>query len=357
MVNLLKKLTDGVPYQERLLFTKHLDTMIRSGIPIDEALETLEDQVNSKSFKKVIKKIISDVKNGQSLTKSFKKHPVVFDDFYVSLIEVGEESGTLEDNLGFLSKQLAKDYSLRKKIIGALFYPALVMGATAGLGIFVSIIILPQLVKFFKSFNVDLPPATKALLFIAETFQNYGFAILFLLVAFLVAFFIFTQMKKTKAIWHAIVIRIPLFGKLLSYGQISRFARNFGTLIQSGVPVTRSLEITANTLSNLKFKNDLFEILSQLNKGKKIGSSMENKKYFEFPSIVTKMISVGEKSGKLDESLIYLGTFYEDEIDDISKNLTTIIEPVLLIVIAIVVGFVALAIISPIYELTGSIRK
>lgn len=357
MSNLIKNVLQGVPYQEKLLFTKHLDTMIRSGIPIDEALETLESLVKSQTFKKAIKKIISDVKNGQSLTKSFKKYPNIFDDFYISLIEVGEEAGTLEDNLGFLSKQLAKDYSLRKKITGALFYPALVMSATGGLGIFVSIVILPKLVEFFKSFSVDLPLPTKVLLVIAETFSNYGILILIGIGMMVFLFILFTQNKATRHIWHAMLLRIPIFGKLIVYGQISRFARNFGTLIQSGVPISRSLEITANTLSNLKFQNDLLEVLEKLNKGKEIGLSLDNKKYYEFPSIVTKMISVGEKSGKLDESLIYLGTFYEDEIDDISKNLTTIIEPVLLIVIAVVVGFMALAIISPIYELTGSIRK
>jgi len=143
----------------------------------------------------------------------------------------------------------------------------------------------------------------------------------------------------------------------LSYGQLARFSRNFGVLLKSGVPVTKSLETTAETMSNLKFKNDLLEIGKQLLKGKNISEAMKDKKFAEFSGIVTKMVGVGEKTGKLDETLLYLGDFYEAEIDDLSKNLTNTLEPILLIVIGLAVGFVALAIITPIYELTGSIRR
>lgn len=357
MKNTIEKLISGISYQEKLLFTKHLDTMIKAGIPIDEALVTLVDQAKSKAFKKVIEKVLKDVENGQSLSKSLGKHPNAFNEFYISLIEVGEESGTLESNLDFLAKQMTKDYSLRKKIKGALFYPALVITATIVLGTFISFFILPKLVDFFDSFDVELPPTTKVLMYIAYVMKNYGLIIMSSLAGLIVLMIVLVRLRPVKYLWHKMMIKLPLFGKLIAYGQISRFSRNLGTLIQSGVPVTRSMEITANTLSNLKFKNDLFEVTKSLTKGKNIGKTLENKKFSEYPPIVSKMISIGEKTGKLDETLLYLGDFYEDEIDDMSKNLTTIIEPVLLIVIAAAVGFVALAIISPIYELTGSIRN
>jgi type IV pilus assembly protein PilC len=252
---------------------------------------------------------------------------------------------------------MTKDYSLRKKIRGALFYPGLVITATASLGTFISFYILPQLVDFFESFDVELPPTTKVLMFIAFVMKHYGVLIFVAIVGFIITLGLLTRIKSFRFLWHKMMIRLPLFGHLLAYGQISRFARNFGTLIQSGVPITRSIEITANTLSNLKFKNDLLEVAKSLNRGKNIGKTLENKRYSEYPPIVSKMITIGEKTGKLDEALLYLGNFYEDEIDDMSKNLSTIIEPVLLIAIAVAVGFVALAIISPIYELTGSIRN
>jgi len=349
--------TSGPTFQEKLLFTKHLDTMIKSGIPIDEALVTLMEQTKTKSFKAVIKKIVADIENGQSLSKALKKHNKIFNEFYTSLIEVGEESGTLEKNLDFLAKQMAKDYSLRKKILSALFYPALVLSATFVLGAFISFFILPRLVEFFESFDVELPPITKLLLFIASFMKNYGLYTFAVMLLFIISIVLLIRVEKIRIIWHGLIIRVPLFGRLISYGQLSRFSRNLGTLIQSGVPINRSMEITANTLSNLKFRYDLLQIAKSLSKGKNIGQTMEKKIYSEYPPIVSKMISIGEKTGKLDESLLYLGNFYEDEIDDVSKNLTTVIEPILLIFIALAVGFVALAIISPIYELTGSIRK
>lgn len=346
-----------VSFLDKLLFTKHLAVMIKAGIPITEALATLVDQTKSQAFKKVLSGVLSDVENGQSLAKSLEKFPKVFDEFYVSLVEIGEESGTLEGNLEFLSLQLAKDYSLRKKIQGAMLYPGLVFTATFIMGGFIALFVLPKLVDFFSAFEIKLPITTRILLFFANTMKNYGVFIFGGLVLFMFVSSLVLSLPKVKPWWHRVILKFPLFGEMLAYGQLARFARNLGTLIKSGVPVTKSLETTADTLSNLKFKNDLNEINEYLTKGKNIGDALDSKKYAEFPPLVSKMISVGEKTGKLEETLLYLGDFYEDEIDNISKNLTTILEPVLLIAIGLIVGFVALAIISPIYELTGSIRR
>lgn len=352
-VSILKR----VSFQEKLLFTKHLDTMIKAGIPIAEALETLVDQAKSPYFKKTIKSILNSVENGQSLAKSLKKHPKAFDQFYVSLVSVGEESGTLEENLGFLAKQLSKDFRLRKKIQGALIYPALVMSASIILGAFVSFFILPKLVEFFSSFEVELPLSTKILLFIANLMKNYGVVIFIALVVFVVVVRVVTRMSIVRPKWHGVILRLPIIGKMLLYGQLSRFSRNLGTLITSGVPISRSLQITVDTLSNLRFKEDLNYVAKDLLKGKNIGDTLIKKDFFEYPPIVSRMISIGEKTGKLDETLLYLSDFYEDEVDDMSKNMSTVLEPILLVGIALAVGFLALAIISPIYELTGSIHN
>lgn len=346
-----------VSFQEKLLFTKHLDTMIKAGVPIAEALSTLSDQAKSKQFKKVLSSILTDVENGQSLASSLKKHKSVFDDFYTSLVEIGEESGTMEENLSFLSKQLAKDFALRKKIQSAMIYPAIVLLATGIMGSFIGFFVLPKLVDFFESFEIDLPLPTRILLFIARAFKDYGLFIAFLVIFSIILFRFLLTLPKVKSVWHVLIIRLPMIGKLIAFGQLARFSRNFGTLIKSGVPVSKSLTITSNTLSNLKFKKDLEMVTESLNKGKNIGESLSKKEYFEYPPLVSKMIAIGEKTGKLDETLLYLSDFYEEEVDNLSKNLSTIVEPILLIGIGLIVGFVALSIISPIYELTGSIRR
>ena len=356
-MNLSISISNRVSYTEKLLFTKHLDTMVKAGIPIDEALETIYEQTKSPYFKQVLKSLMNDTANGQSLAKSFRKFPKVFDQFFISMISVGEESGRLEENLDFLSKQLAKDNSLRKKVRGALLYPAIVLSATLVMGTFIAFFVLPRLVEFFESFDIELPLPTKILLFVANAFKDYGIYIIATIITFSFLFRFLVTKTRLKKTWHRMIIKIPIFGNLIMYSQIARFARNFGTLIKSGVPISKSLDITADTLSNIKFKADLEEIGRELTKGKSVGNMMKKNNYSEYPPIVSRMIMVGEKTGKLEETLLYLSEYYEDEVDDISKNLSTILEPVLLLVIGLVVGFVAISIVSPIYELTGSIRK
>jgi len=346
-----------ISFQDKILFTKHFSTMYKSGIPLPEIISTLISQTKNVEFKKVLAFVLKEIENGQSLSKALSHFPKIFDQFYLSLIQISEESGTLEGNLDFLAVQMSKDYSLRKKVKAALLYPGIILAAMLILGTFLSIFILPQLVDFFESFDIELPVTTRILLFVAKLMQKQGILIFILFFALFFLLKLLVRIPKIKFMWHMVLIRMPVIGILVSYSQTARFARNFGTLVKSGVPIVKSIEITSDTLSNLKFKYDLSEIAKSLSKGKMIGMAMENGKYWEYPPIVSKMISVGEKSGKLDEVLLYLSDFYDDEIDDLSKNLSTVLEPILLVVMGIAVGFVALSIITPIYELTGSIRK
>ena len=333
-----------VSHLDRLLFTKHLATMIKAGIPIAEALASLVDQTKSPAFKKVLSVVLADIQNGQALAKSLGKHPKAFDQFYLSLIQIGEEAGTLEQNLEFLAKQLSKDYTLRKKIQGAMLYPGLVFGTTAIMGGFISLFVLPKLVDFFEAFEIELPLATKILLFAANTMKDYGILIFAGLALLWFLGYLLVHSRKIKPWWHRLILRFPLFGPLLAYGQLAHFSRNLGTLLKSGVPVTRSLEVTAQTLNNLAFQNGLLFVQQEVQKGKAMGDTLTSgkKQLVVFPVLVAKMIGVGEKTGKLEETLLYLADFYEDDIDNITKNLTTILEPVLLVVIGLVVGFVAL---------------
>lgn len=350
-------LLNRVSFLEKLIFTKHLATMAKTGISLVEAFETLAQQTGSKKFRNILLSVMKDIENGQPLAKSLGKFPHVFDQFYLSLIEVGEESGTLEKNLEFLAKQMSKDYALRKKIQTAMLHPGLVLSTAVIMGGFISLFILPKLTNFFEAFEVELPLPTRILLLFAQIMKNYGFIIAGCLIG--VSFLIYFLIKNSplKFFWHRFVLKVPLFGELLAFGQLARFSRNLGTLIKSGVPITKSLETTAKTLTNLKFKIDLLLINQTLAKGRNIADAIEKGDFAEFPPLVTKMISVGERTGKLEETLLYLADFYEDEIDNISKNLTTILEPILLIGVGLVVAFVALAIITPIYELTGSIHR
>jgi len=350
-------LYSNVSYLDTLLFTKHLAIMIKSGVPLLDAIDTLRGQTKSKAFEKILAGIYEDAKNGQSLVVSLRKYPKVFNQFYISLIEVGESSGTLEQNLEFLSSQLTKEYQLKKKMQGALLYPGLVISATILMGGGITLFVLPKLVDFFASFEATLPLSTQILLWIALVAKQFGIVIAIGCIVLTIAMGIMLQIPKIKYIWHSVMIKIPIFGELLLDQELARFSRNYGILLKSGISSTKGLEITAKTVSNLRMQKDILMVADMLSAGNSIGATMMKEKFPEFPSMVTKMILVGEKTGKLENVLLYLGEYYEEEIENISKNLSTLLEPILLTVIGIIVGFMALAIISPIYELTGSINK
>lgn len=345
-----------VSFKEKLVFTKHIATMINAGIPILDTLETVQEYAKNSYFKTVITTIISDIQNGSSLQFTLKKYPDVFDHFYIGLVEIGETSGTLAENLKFLSEQMTKEYRLRAKIKSALAYPTIILIAMAVMGTFISLFVLPRLVEFFGSFDIDLPLTTQILLNLSILMRDHGILIFTLLFAFSIAFRISISTTKIKPYWHIVLLKLPLVGSLISYGQLASLGRNMSLLLKSGVPAIDALKITSNSLSIIKYKNDLTTVARELDGGKNMGDSFDNKSFWEFPPMVSRMVKVGEKSGKLEDSFNYIGDFYEDEIDNLSKNLSTLLEPFLLVVIGLGVGFLALAIISPIYELTGSIH-
>ncbi len=341
---------------DKLLFTKHLAIMIKSGVPIYEALDTLASNAKSDYFKSVLRQVIQEVENGKSLYHALKKFPNVFDNFYTSLIRVSEESGTLEETLKYLSEQISKDYALRKKIQGAMFYPMMVFFAGSGIGGFISIFVLPKLTDFFENIDIPLPLSTRILIGFSGIMKSYGVVIFIGFIALSIFFRWLISTNTFKPIWQNFLVRVPLFGKMIIYSQLSRFTRNLGTLMQSGVPLASGLETSANTLNIVTFRHHLYKVKEDLVKGKNISDSLERHNFHEFPTMTVKMIKVGEKTGNLEDVLLYLSEFYEEEIDNITKNLSNVLEPIMLAAIGLAVAFLALAIIGPIYEITGNIN-
>ncbi|MBI4130466.1 type II secretion system F family protein [Candidatus Roizmanbacteria bacterium] len=350
------RLFSHIPFFDKLLFTKHFSIMIKTGIPIAEILQSLGDQVKSKHFRSIISHVLRDVQNGQPLATAFGKYPEAFSTLYVSLIAVGEESGNLEQTFGFLSKQLEKEYSLHKKIEGASLYPAIILITMTILSGFIAIFILPKIIELFKGFNTTLPPTTKALLFVANLMKNHGLLIISGIIVGFITFILLIQTKTCKPWWHRFILHLPVVGSLIANIQRARFARNLGVLLQSGVPINKSLTVAASTLTNIPFQRHILFVAHEVVKGKTLADSLsQHNGRFLYSSLTIKMVQVGEKSGKLEETLLYLGDFYEEEVDTVAKNFATVIEPVLLLGIGLLVAFVSLAIISPIYEFIGSV--
>lgn len=346
-----------VRFLDVLFLTKHLTVMLRSGIPIGEAITIIKEQNKNPALNTLLSAILTDINNGQSLEEALAKHPKVFDQFYLNLIHIGEESGNLEKNLEYLSIQLRKNYDFRKKVQGALLYPEIILTTAIIAGGTISLFVLPKLVDLFSSLDVTLPLSTKILLFIADTMKRYGYFIIGGVLLFLILFRFLISLPKIKFFWHKFLLSLPVVGTFFQNIEVATLCRNMSIMLKSGLPITTALLSQYRATTNLVFKSYLKRLAEEMEKGKPISEKLASKEFPYIPALVAKMVSVGEKTGKLDESFAYLGDFYSDEVDEYSKTLPTVIEPVVLIFLGGVVAFVALAIISPIYQLTSGIHK
>lgn len=330
--------------------------MLKSGITISEAIHIIYEQSTSKYFREVLRSLQKDILNGTSLYKAASGYPKLFDPVYLNLIKIGEESGKLEENLEYLTIQQKKNYEFTKSIQSALMYPGFILITAVIVSGGVSFFVMPQLVELFESLDVKLPLTTQILLFIANFMKNYNYYIWGSFIALFLIFRYLISRENFKPYWHSFLFSIPKIGKLLQQISLATICRNMGIMLQSGLLITTSLQIIHDYTTNYVYKEILRKLVSNVEKGNSIENTLGRIKSKFIPLILIRMIGVGEKSGKLDESLIYLGEFFEDEVNNTTKNLSIIIEPVLLIIIGLIVAFIAFSIISPIYELTGSIK-
>ncbi len=340
---------------DKALFTKHLAVMLGAGLTINEALDVTADEAVGK-FKIVLEDMKEQVIAGKSLADTMQAHAKVFSELYISIVRVGEKSGTLVESLNQLAVQLEKEHQLRNTITQAMLYPIIVLIAIILVGGGISIFVLPKLQSMFDVFQGELPLATKILLWIVDVLINYGIYIFFGSIILIIFLIWFLRLKSIKPYWHALLLKIPIIKPIIKNINLARFNRGLGTLLKSGLPITESLHIVANTMDNEVYKKSINEVLAGIKEGNSMNSLMRPMDKV-FPKITSRMIDVGEKSGKLEEVLIFLAKFYESEVDKSSKNLSTTLEPVLLIIIGLIVGFVVIAIITPIYQLTSTIGE
>lgn len=348
---------DSIRFVDKLLFTKHLSVFIKSGIPLPEAIKSLRDQAPNKAFKNVLAKINSELENGQTFESALAKFPKVFDPLYIGLVKVGEESGTLEKNLEYLAQQLKNEYEFKKKVQGALLYPGIIFTTMMVVGGGISVFVLPKLTDLFSSLDIELPITTRILLFFSNLMRDYGILVIAAIFGLFALFRFLISLPTIKPKWQKTLLGLPVIGSFLQNVQLTSFCRNFGVMLKSGLPLNTAIETLKESTSNLVFKDYVSHLEKSLSKGNPLGEELKNPRYKFVPPLVSKMVGVGEQSGTLEDSLLYLGEFFEGEVDNTSKNLSNILEPIILLVIGFLVAFVAMAIISPIYELTGNIRR
>jgi type IV pilus assembly protein PilC len=340
--------------KEKMLFAEHLSLLIKGGTTLNEALDILKEESKSRAFKKALDSISKRILEGESLNKSLARYPKIFNKFFQNVVKVGEESGTLEENLKYLSICLKNQYSLRKKILGALSYPIIVIIVALFIVSGTMIFILPNLFDKLNAMEAQLPLFTRILFGSSVFLKNYWIFLIIVFIFLVLIYRIFNYIKITRFYIHKIILFAPFLGNTNKNSNLAEFSRIFFTLLKSGLPILEAFDICNETITNEVYKKYLKSVRAGVERGEKLNRSF---KAFPkiFPSIFSQMVLVGEKSGTLEESMAYLAEFYEDEADSALKNFSAIIEPVLLVFVGLFVAFIALSIITPIYQLISNL--
>jgi len=344
----------GVSLAEKMMFTRNLQVMISAGLPLPRTLKTLAVQSKSEKFRKALLGIMEEVTRGNSFSDSLAKYPDIFSELFISMIKVGEESGTLDSVLKTLGHQLETENELKSKIKGAMIYPAVIISAMIGIGILMLIMVVPKLAETFEEFNIELPLTTRITVFMGTFLAQRWYLLIFLIIVFIPFLRTITKTRGGKKFIDSLILKIPIISTLIKKINSAFTVRTLGSLIAAGVPLVRGLEITAGTLGNSYFRGAISAAVEEVKKGEKLSTVLEKYQNLYLP-IVIQMIAVGEETGETSSILMKLADFFEDEVSNATKNLTSIIEPVLMIVIGAAVGFFAISMIQPMYSMLGSL--
>lgn len=345
----------SISLTDKLMLSRNLSVMIASGLPLSRAIKNISFQTQKKKFAQILDEIYENVQAGGSFADSLAKYPGIFDDLFVNMIRVGEVSGNLEEVLEILALQLEKEHELMSKVKGAMTYPAVILIAMVGIGIIMLTYVLPKLTSVFSDMEVDLPASTRVIIAISDVLKNHSIlvAMTFIFLIIFLKFFLTTRIGKK--VMGFLGVNIPLVKIIVIKVNCSRFARIYSSLLRSGVSSVESLKILSETLNNYYYQNAMEDSLSKIQKGIAL-SSVISKYPKIFPVLVSQMIQVGEETGKTEAILLKLAEFYEEEVSQLTKNMSSIIEPVLMIIIGSAVGFFAVSMLQPMYSIMDNIK-
>ena len=352
--NFFARFSGRITTKDRVVFTRQLATLIGAGLPLAQSLRTVQEQTTNKRMQEIVQEIISDVEGGKSLSDSFAKHPEAFNKVYVALISAGETSGTMDDSLKRLAAQQEKDAAMMSKIRGAMMYPSIVLVVIILVIGFMLFTVVPQVEGLYRDLNKGLPFVTLMMIKVANFFSSLWWLVILAMIIggyFLAQYLKTEQGIRTKDIFK---LNVPLFKGMFRKMYMARFARTSQVLLRTGVPMLDMLRITADAVNNVIISESILRASDKVKGGKALSASLSNEDYFL--AMVPQMIKIGEQSGKIDEMMGKTAQVYEDELDEEIHALSTAIEPVLMVFLAIVAGTMVSAILLPIYGLVGNIN-
>ncbi|PIT93927.1 hypothetical protein COU00_01685 [Candidatus Falkowbacteria bacterium CG10_big_fil_rev_8_21_14_0_10_43_11] len=343
-----------ISISEKIFFVQHLAVMAKAGISLAKALEMLAKQTTNKRFAAIISNLHGKVNKGCSLADALKPYQGVFDELFINMIAAGEASGTLEQVLKSLHLQLKRSHQLAGKIRGALAYPAIILLAMGGIGAGVMIFVVPKFISIFAEAKIELPLMTKILIAVSAAITNHGLSVAIGALITLIVVIKFFSVDLGKKWLHFIFLKSPIIGPIAKKINLARFARTMSALLKTDIKIVESFKITATTVNNVYYRQSLLEAAEKIKKGVLI-----NKVLADYPllynHVILQMITVGEETGELDAILEEIAGFYEEEVEEIMNTLPTIIEPIIILLLAAVIGSMAVAIIMPMYSLTSAI--
>ncbi|MBD3217321.1 MAG: type II secretion system F family protein [candidate division Zixibacteria bacterium] len=352
--NINIKIGTGIKKIEISRFTRQFATMIGAGLPMVQCLEILSQQMDSAEFRKIISEIKESVQSGTTLSEALSKHKKIFDDLFVNMVEAGETGGALDVILIRLANYREKADALARKVKGALVYPIVVFVVAIGVTLAMLKFVVPTFAKMFTNLGGSLPEPTRIVMGVSNFVNDYFLLMIISLITFVVGFRFALRDKRFRLYWDAFKLKLPGFGNLIRKSAVARFTRTLGTLLSSGVSILEALEITAKTAGNTVIQNAVRKSMLSIAEGETITQPLKESKVF--PPMVIQMISVGEKTGGLDEMLGKIADFYDEEVEAAVASLTSLIEPIVIVFIGVVIGGIMIAMYMPMFDIIGQIR-
>ncbi|MDO8493032.1 MAG: type II secretion system F family protein [bacterium] len=343
-----------IKLHDKVTFANNLSAMLSAGLSLSKSLDVLYRQTKNLKLKRALKEILKDVNSGLSLSESLAKFPHIFSSVFVAMVAAGEQSGNLPQSLKLLGDQMEKTYALHRKLRGAMAYPAVIFLAMIIIGFLMLTFVVPNLVSTFREFNIELPLSTRIIIGLSDTLVNYWVYFLVGMIGIIFGSYKFSRTEIGKHLFDFTILHIPMISGVVKQVNSATAARTLSSLIMSGVNMVESLEITSKVLQNSFYKTVLIKARDGVQKGDSLSGFFQHEENL-FPILVGEMIEVGEETGKLAEMLSNVAKFYEDEVDSITKDISTIIEPFMMIIIGLLVGFFAVSMIQPIYSITTAI--
>jgi len=351
--NLVSKYLTRIKVMDKIFLLDHLRTMLHAGLSLTEGLNVLSKEMENKKMKSIVTEITQDVEKGQQLSEVLEKHPKVFPPIYVKMVGSGEVAGKLEESLEQIVNQMKKNHALTSSIRSAMIYPSVIIVAISAVAILMVTVVLPKLMKLFDEFDTELPLATRVLIAVTDFMSKpINLIILLVIIISMIIGFIFSLKKSPafRSLVHGINLRLPIIGHVIKNINLARFSLTLSSLLKSTLPIIEAVDITADTCSNVHYKYKLHQGTERIKKGTPLSEILADSPKL-FPPMVTEMIMVGEKTGEIDRLLTELSNFYSDEVDKTMKNFSTIIEPVIIILLGLAVAGIAVAVVSPMFTL------